>query len=137
MNIFLDTNILISAVLNSNSTPAKAFIKAVSFPNRGLVCEQNIDEMRRIFNRKFPAKIQALETFLSLALLTLEMVNIPDLEYTSENSIRDVNDRAILRAAIFAKADVLVTGDKDFLESDIVNPKILTAAEFLDFESKK
>ena len=137
MNIFLDTNILISAVLNSNSTPAKAFIKAVSFPNRGLVCEQNIDEMRRIFNRKFPAKIQALETFLSLALLTLEVVNIPDLEYTSENSIRDVNDRAILRAAIFAKADVLVTGDKDFLESDIVNPKILTAAEFLDFESKK
>lgn len=137
MNVFLDTNILISAVLNSNSTPAKAFIKAVSFPNRGLVCEQNIDEMRRIFNRKFPAKIQALETFLSLALLTLEMVNIPDLEYTSENSIRDVNDRAILRAAIFAKADVLVTGDKDFLESDIVNPKILTAAEFLNFESKK
>ena len=137
MNVFLDTNILISAVLNGNSTPAKAFIKAVSFPNRGLVCEQNIDEMRRIFNRKFPAKIQALETFLSLALLTLEMVNIPDLEYTSENSIRDVNDRAILRAAIFAKADVLVTGDKDFLESDIVNPKILTAAEFLNFESKK
>ena len=137
MNVFLDTNILISAVLNSNSTPAKAFIKAVSFPNRGLVCEQNIDEMRRIFNRKFPAKIQALETFLSLALLTLEVVNIPDLEYTSENSIRDVNDRAILRAAIFAQADVLVTGDKDFLESDIVNPKILTAAEFLDFESKK
>ena len=137
MNVFLDTNILISAVLNSNSTPAKAFIKAVRFPNRGLVCEQNIDEMRRIFNRKFPAKIQALETFLSLALLTLEVVNIPDLEYTSENSIRDVNDRAILRAAIFAKADVLVTGDKDFLESDIVNPKILTAAEFLDFESKK
>lgn len=137
MNVFLDTNILISAVLNSNSTPAKAFIKAVSFPNRGLVCEQNIDEMRRIFNRKFPAKIQALETFLSLALLTLEVVNIPDLEYTSENNIRDVNDRAILRAAIFAKADVLVTGDKDFLESDIVNPKILTAAEFLDFESKK
>lgn len=137
MNVFLDTNILISAVLNSNSTPSKAFIKAVSFPNRGLVCEQNIDEMRRIFNRKFPAKIQALETFLSLALLTLEVVNIPDLEYTSENSIRDVNDRAILRAAIFAKADVLVTGDKDFLESDIVNPKILTAAEFLDFESEK
>ncbi len=137
MNVFLDTNILISAVLNSNSTPAKAFIKAVSFPNRGLVCEQNIDEMRRIFNRKFPAKIQALETFLSLALLTLEVVNIPELEYTSENNIRDINDRAILRAAIYANVDILVTGDKDFLESDIVNPKILTAAEFLDFESKK
>ena len=34
----------------------------------------------------------------------------------TETQIRDVNDRPILRAAIEAKADVLLTGDKDFLE---------------------
>lgn len=28
-----------------------------------------------------------------------------------------VNDRPILRAAIYANADILLTGDKDFLES--------------------
>lgn len=40
-------------------------------------------------------------------------------------------DRPILRAAINAKADIILTGDKDFLESGIENPKILTASEFL------
>ena len=40
-------------------------------------------------------------------------------------------DRPILRAAIYANADVILTGDKDFLEADISRPQILTAAEFL------
>ncbi len=132
MKILIDTNILISAALSDKGTPYKAFVKAVTYPNRGLVCEQNIDEMRRIFNRKFPQKIHAFETFLSLALLTLELVPIPVEEYLTEEKIRDVNDRPILRAALYAKADILLTGDKDFLESGIEYPKILTAAEFVD-----
>lgn len=131
MRVLIDTNILISAALNNSGTPYRAFVKAVSYPNHGLVCEQNIDEMRRIFNRKFPKKIQALEAFLSLALLTLEVVPTPIEEYRFEEKIRDINDRPILRAAIHAKADILLTGDKDFLESGIYNPKALTAAEFI------
>lgn len=131
MRVLIDTNILISAALNSNGTPYRAFIKAVSYPNHGLICEQNIDEMRRIFNRKFPRKIAALEKFLSLALMTLEMVPTPVEEYKSEMQIRDINDRPILRAAIHANADILLTGDKDFLESGLENPKIMTAIDFV------
>ena len=131
MRILIDTNILISAALSSSGTPYKAFVKAVSYPNHGLVCEQNIDEMRRVFNRKFPQKIQALEAFLSIALLTLEVVPMPMEENALEEKIRDVYDRPILRAAIMAKADVLLTGDKDFLESGIEHPRIMTAAEFI------
>lgn len=41
-------------------------------------------------------------------------------------------DRPILRAAINAKADVFLTGDKDFLEAEVKDPRILTAAEFLE-----
>ena len=131
MRVLIDTNILISAALSSQGTPFQAFVKAVTYPNHGLICEQNIDEMRRIFNRKFPKKIAALEKFLSLALMTLEMVPTPMEKYDSEVQIRDVNDRPILRAAIYAKADVLLTGDKDFLESGIENPKIMTSTEFV------
>ena len=130
MRVLIDTNILISAALSSQGTPYRAFVKAVSYPNHGLVCEQNIDEMRRIFNRKFPQKIQALEGFLSLALLTLEVVPMPLEENALEDKIRDINDRPILRAAINAKADILLTGDKYFLESGIDTPKIMTAADF-------
>lgn len=132
MRILIDTNILISAALSANGTPFKAYIKAVSYPNDGIICEQNIDELRRIFNRKFPSKLSALEEFLALALPVLEVVPIPKEIEAAEEKIRDVMDRPILRATIAAEADVLLTGDKDFLESGITCPRIMTAAEFLE-----
>ena len=131
MKVLIDTNILISAALNPSGTPYAAFEKAVTYPNRGVICEQNIDELRRIFNRKFPNRIPALETFLSYALLTVDIVPIPDEEHSSEALIRDVMDRPILRAALSANVDILLTGDKDFLESSVIRPKIMTAAEFI------
>ena len=45
--------------------------------------------------------------------------------------IRDVKDRPILRAAKIAKVDILLTGDKDFLESGINTPKIVNPSQFL------
>jgi putative PIN family toxin of toxin-antitoxin system len=132
MKVLIDTNILISAALNPSGTPYKAFIKAVTYPNKGVICDQNVEELRRIFNRKFPQKISLLEHFLSIALLTMEVVPTPVDETEEENNIRDAADRPILRAALSAKVDVLLTGDKDFLESDVTNPKIMTAAEFIE-----
>ena len=137
MRVLIDTNVLISAALSANGTPYRAYVKAASYPNHGLICEQNVDELKRIFNKKFPHKLAALDKFLSIALLTLELVPTPTEESVAEAQIRDLNDRPILRAAIKAKADVLLTGDKDFLESGIKNPAIMTPAEFLNFQKSE
>ena len=51
MKVLIDTNVLISAILSNRGTPYKAFVKAVTYPNHGMICEQNIDEMRRISNK--------------------------------------------------------------------------------------
>lgn len=134
MRVLIDTNILISAALSSRGTPYRAFLKAVTYPNKGIVSDQNIEELRRIFNRRFPQKISLLEHFLSIALLVLEVVPTPIEEIEKESIIRDVVDRPILRAAINAKVDVLLTGDKDFIESGVSNPRIMTAAEFIETE---
>ena len=67
IRVLFDTNILISTILNSQSVPAIASKKAVEFPYRGLMCEQNLDELRRVFNRKFQNKIPQLERFVSVA----------------------------------------------------------------------
>ena len=48
-----------------------------------------------------------------------------------------MKDRPILRAAIYAGADILLTGDKDFLEAGIDYPKCLSPAEFLLMDSQK
>ena len=132
MRVLIDTNVLISAALHANSTPYQAYAKAASYPNRGLICEQNVDEIKRIFNKKFPHKLAALDRFLAMALMTLELVAVPVDEEESEQKIRDTNDRPILRAAIAARADVILTGDKDFLESGLEKPAIMTPAEFLN-----
>ena len=133
MRVLIDTNVLISTALSIGGTPFQAYTKSASYPNHGLICEQNVDEMKRIFNKKFPNRLAALDKFLSVALLTLEIVPVPADETVSESQIRDVNDRPILRAAIEAKADVLLTGDKDFLESGVKNPMIMTPAEFIKY----
>ncbi len=65
--------------------------------------------------------------------MLLELVPIPTDESDFEKHIRDVKDRPILRAAIDAKADILLTGDKDFLESRVITPKIMTPSEFLEY----
>ena len=103
----------------------------MTYQNKGIICDQNIEELRRIFNRKFPQKISLLEHFLSIALLAMEVVPTPVEEAEEESQIRDIADRPILRAALNAKVDILLTGDKDFLESGVLNPKIMTAAEFI------
>ena len=104
MRVLIDTNVLISAALSAGGTPFQAYIKAATYPNHGLICEQNVDEMMRIFNKKFPHRLTALDKFLSVALLTLELVPIPADENVSETQIRDVNDRPILRAAIAVRS---------------------------------
>ncbi len=131
MRVLIDTNVLVSAALNPGGMPFQAFVKAVSYPNHGMICEQNVDELKRVFNKKFPNKMQALDRFLSVALVTLELVTVPDETQEMESKVRDLADRPILRAAIAANADVLLTGDRDFLESGIQHPAIVTPAEFL------
>ena len=133
MRVLIDTNVLISAALSANEVPYQAYVKAVTYPNHGLICEQNVDEMKRIFNKKFPNRLAALDRFLSVALLTMELVPIPTDEDIAELQIRDVKDRPILRAAMKARADVLLTGDKDFLESGLEKPVIMTPAEFVAY----
>lgn len=137
MKVLIDSNILVSASLFPDSPPGHAYFLATSPPNKGIVCDQNIDELRAVYNRKFPHKLAAMEHFLAQALMTLQIVNTPvDLEH-KESKIRDAKDRPILRAAIRARVDAILTGDKDFLESGITKPQIYSPREFIDFSEGK
>jgi putative PIN family toxin of toxin-antitoxin system len=129
--VMLDANILISAIYNPNSPTFLAYRKASEPPYALVLCDQIVDELRRIFNRKFPGKIPAMERFLAVAHYDLVVITSEDFAASEEGKIRDVNDRPILRAALKANVDIFVTGDKDFLESAIKHPQIVTAAQFI------
>ena len=133
INVLLDTNIFISAILNNRGVPYQAYKKAVEPPYQGLICEYILEELRRVFNRKFPNKIPMYERFIAIALPAIEIIPVPLSQYSEEDLIRDIGDRPILRAAIKAEIDILVSGDNDFLESDVTTPRIMTAAQFLQW----
>ncbi len=140
MLCLLDTNILISAILFPNSVPAKAFIKTMSAPYVAIVSDYTLEEMRSVCKRKFPHKLRDFEEFLSVLSLSVEIVKTPNKEIeksaVGEQKIRDINDRPIYRAAIVANADIIITGDKDLLEAEISNPKIINATSFLNIVSR-
>lgn len=132
MRIMIDTNVIISAALFPNGKAAKAFFKAMMPPYEPIVCDYIVDELHRKFQEKFPEKQTELEAFLFQALSFIEVVKTPEDAIEAESKVRDVKDRPILRAALDAHADLFLTGDKDFLESSITNPRIISVAEFLE-----
>ena len=131
MKIMLDTNIIISAALFPNGRAAQAFRKSLRFPYEPLICDYIVDELRRKFREKFSDRGSLLEEFLAIYLAHIRIVPTPSAAISAENRIRDAKDRPILRAAVIAKSDLFLTGDKDFLESSIENPKIISVSQFL------
>ena len=132
--MLIDTNIIISAALFPNGQAAKAFTKALTLPFEPVLCDYVIDEVHRKFLEKWPHRVMELEAFLYQAIQSIEVVMTPEAEAASESEVRDIKDRPILRSALNEHADLLLTGDKDFLESSITDPRIISVASFLLLE---
>ena len=109
----------------------EVLIKALQPPYQPVVCDYVIDELHRKFREKFPHKLTELEAFLFNVLSYIKVVSTPEKETIEESKVRDPKDRPILRAALNEHAELFLTGDKDFLESSIHDPRILSPAEFL------
>ena len=129
MRILIDTNILFSALLFPHSKPAKVLLY-ISEYHEIVLCDRNITELRDILGRKAPQFLPDAEVLL--AELSYEL--IPAVEH-SEKLIRDAKDQPILNAAIVYDVDIILTGDKDFLNLNIERPICMTAAEFYNIEN--
>lgn len=134
MRIMIDTNIFISAILFPKGQASAALNKALVPPYEPVTCDYVIDELRRKFYEKFAYRRNELDAFLSVSLSVIQVVKTPEIPVDDEELIRDKKDRPILRAALDAGADYFLTGDKDFLESDVLDPRIISVAEFLDMD---
>jgi putative PIN family toxin of toxin-antitoxin system len=132
MRIMTDTNILISAILFPSSK-AKRILERIVVEHQLVLCSYIIDELHRVFERKFWNKIEVLEPFLSE--LSFELVYTPKRFATDDYpSIRDRNDLPILVSAILSDIDIFITGDKDFHAVDIEKPQIVTLKDFDQFQ---
>jgi len=133
MKVLIDSNVLFSAIYRKGSVPHQAYEKAVEIPYQCLICEESVNDLYDAFNSKFPHLIGDMEDFIKTAVTAVEIIPIPESLHPDESLLRDPDDALILRAAIAANAEIIVSGDLDFLESDITYPIIMTPAQFLQF----
>ncbi len=117
MRAVFDTNVLVSALLFENSTPAQAFFSVIA-NGEILISIALTNEIHRILYRpKFDRYINdsQREDFM-LALVE----NSTLVDVTEEIKIcRDPKDNMILELAVSGRADVIVTGNDDLL---VLNP---------------
>ena len=126
MRVFLDTNIIVSAFA-TRGLCADLFRKILE-AHTLVTTEYILAETQNVLSNRFHVPEETVSEILGL-LRRQEVVGTPIL--LLEIAIRDVNDLPVVAAAIEAKADYLVTGDKDILSlNPVAEIKIVTPREF-------
>jgi len=128
----LDTNVLISAALSVESTPAKATLWVIANA-RLIFAEPTFEEFRsRLWRPKFDKYLtierrnQILHDFSAIA----DWVELDDAALPVRS--RDPDDDMFIRTAIAGSARWLVSGDKDLLEvAGLPTIAILSPADML------
>ncbi len=127
--VFLDTNILISA-LGWKGKPRVIFEKCLHRELELVTSPNQIEELKRVMDYpKFNFTEEQKARFLSVILEIAVMVEIPGKVKVVEE---DPDDNAMLETAIVGKVDYLISGDPHLLKlNEFANVKIVTASEFL------
>lgn len=126
MRIMLDTNILISAFVFRGSV--RKILDILFECDCKLYVSEYVDkEFRRILNKKWSAQADKIYS-------AYRSLNFVFCSSTSETfgHLRDEKDIPVLSDAIYHNVDILLTGDKDFLEANIETPQIVSPSELLE-----
>jgi uncharacterized protein len=111
VRVAFDTNVLVSAVA-TRGLCADVF-NLVLAEHQLIVGETVLSEVRRVLRQKMRVPDEIIGEFE--ALLRAEGLVVARAR-TVTIAVRDKSDMPVLAEAIFGKAEVLVTGDKDLLE---------------------
>lgn len=111
MKVFLDTNVLVSGFATRGL--CADVIRLVLAEHELITADVVLNELKRVLKHKIELpgeQIQEILTFLESQTVQ------PKPKSLCSISVRDEDDQWVLASALAAKADVLVTGDKDFLD---------------------
>ena len=129
MRIMIDANIIISAGLFPESSVGKVLFH-ITKNHKIVLCQYTLDELKIVFKKKFPERIEYFNEFIGKLKYELIGMNIND--FSKYPQIRDTNDIPLLAYAIESKVDALLTGDKDFDEVIIEFPEIITPSKYIE-----
>jgi putative PIN family toxin of toxin-antitoxin system len=112
--VVMDTNVLISGLLSTTSTPAKALERAVNTAQLVATTAALRELMEKLVSPKFDRYVSR-ERRDALLLRLAPLLEIVEVVQEIRVS-RDPEDDKFLEAAVNGRADILVSGDGDLLE---------------------
>lgn len=128
LRVVLDTNVLASGLAYPGSVPGRI---VAAWRQGGLdvaLSHYILDEMVRVLPRLSRINMTPAE-IRDLADSFMFMADVVEPEGAQDASLRDPADQPVLLTLLAAKADYLITGDKDLLALANQYP-IVTPAEF-------
>ena len=135
MRVFVDTNIVISAMLFPNGKVAKVFSHLLD-KHTVIISSYTKEECVEVFEKKFSSKMEQLEIFFNG--INFEEFKSPEkIDEKKYPKIRDIKDLPVLVSAILSDADILLTGDKDFEDIKIDKPLIFTPSKYYELIENK
>lgn len=129
--IVLDTNVLISGLLSTTSTPARAVEHAISSGQLLASTDTLRELMTKLLSPKFDRYVPR-ERRDALLLRLSPLIEIVEVVQRIQ-ACRDPDDDKFLEVAVNGRADVVVSGDRDLLDlASFRRIAILTPAAYLD-----
>ena len=129
MKIMLDTNVIISALIFGGRT--KRLLSFLLQSKHKIFISEYVDkELREKLEEKWPdVSFEVYAFYRSMSFIFCES------SPTTENSIklRDAKDIPVLCDALYNDIDILLTGDKDFLDVEVSKPFICSPSMLSDF----
>ena len=115
MRVFLDTNVLVSAVATRGL--CADVLREILVSHQLAVSAPLIAEIEKILSTKIGVPQEAISDFVDL--LTQDCI-WSEMAQLVEIDIKDKDDIVILSTALAAKTEIFVTGDKELLELEII-----------------
>ncbi|NBC27796.1 MAG: putative toxin-antitoxin system toxin component, PIN family [Bacteroidetes bacterium] len=134
MKIFADTNVLISAFTARGL--CADLLEIILADHQLMTGEFVLQEFERVLITKLSVPQNKVSKTILFLRKHHHIEPIPDKP--SEVKVRDEDDRWVLESALRAKADILVTGDKDLLvlSKDLTQIKIISPRGFWEILKK-
>ncbi len=128
MRVFLDTNVLASAVATRGL--CADVLREVLTSHELLTFPQVLSELKRVLKTKFGVAQDLIDDFISVMRQDAVLAQPGPLPSVK---IQDQADLPILSAALSGNADVFVTGDQELLDLNTVeNLAMLSPRQFWD-----
>lgn len=127
MKIMLDTNVLISALIFGGKT-GKLLDKLMQSEHELLVTDYVNQEFKDKLHIKWSEKANKI-------YILYRSLNLSFCKSTTQRLgvVRDEKDVPVLNDALYHHVDLILTGDKDFLEANLEKPLIFSPTMLWDF----